>query len=217
MMQRFQLLHGGDYNPEQWLDRPDILAQDIALMKKAPVNTVTLGCSRGRRWSRRKVCLRWTGWPTSSTACMTTAFPPFWPPPVRRAPVDGATLPETQAFVLCEVAALQDTDPTTLLSVYTEDYFAGCPAVAIHSYGAGRAYYLASRFDAAFYRAFYRNAAQETGLTPAWPEALPDGVLAARRGAFVFVQNCNEHPVEVGGVALNRYGTAVWKNGEQIL
>ena len=74
-----------------------------------------------------------------------------------------------------------------------------------------------SRFDAAFYRAFYRNAAQETGLTPAWPEALPDGVLAARRGAFVFVQNCNEHPVEVGGVALNRYGTAVWKNGEQIL
>lgn len=43
MMQRFQLLHGGDYNPEQWLDRPDILAQDIALMKKALVNTVTLG------------------------------------------------------------------------------------------------------------------------------------------------------------------------------
>ena len=60
-MQRFQLLHGGDYNPEQWLDRPDILAQDIALMKKAHVNTVTLGCSRGRRWSRRRVCLRWTG------------------------------------------------------------------------------------------------------------------------------------------------------------
>lgn len=43
MMQKFQLLHGGDYNPEQWLDRPDILAQDIALMKKAHVNTVTLG------------------------------------------------------------------------------------------------------------------------------------------------------------------------------
>ena len=28
-MQQFRLLHGGDYNPEQWLDRPDILAQDI--------------------------------------------------------------------------------------------------------------------------------------------------------------------------------------------
>ena len=42
-MQGCKLLHGGDYNPEQWLDRPDILAQDIELMKKARVNTVTLG------------------------------------------------------------------------------------------------------------------------------------------------------------------------------
>ena len=38
-MQGRKLLHGGDYNPEQWLDRPDILAQDIELMKKARVNT----------------------------------------------------------------------------------------------------------------------------------------------------------------------------------
>ena len=43
IMQQLRLLHGGDYNPEQWLDRPDILAQDIELMKKAHVNTVTLG------------------------------------------------------------------------------------------------------------------------------------------------------------------------------
>ena len=25
--------HGGDYNPDQWRDRPDILAEDIRLMK----------------------------------------------------------------------------------------------------------------------------------------------------------------------------------------
>lgn len=37
------LLHGGDYNPEQWLDRPDILAEDIRTMKKAGVNVATLG------------------------------------------------------------------------------------------------------------------------------------------------------------------------------
>lgn len=37
------LLHGGDYNPEQWLDRPDILAEDIRLMKKAGINSATLG------------------------------------------------------------------------------------------------------------------------------------------------------------------------------
>lgn len=38
-----KLLHGGDYNAEQWLDRPDILEEDIRLMKKAGVNVVTLG------------------------------------------------------------------------------------------------------------------------------------------------------------------------------
>jgi len=38
-----RLLHGGDYNAEQWLERPDILKEDIRLMKKAEVNVVTLG------------------------------------------------------------------------------------------------------------------------------------------------------------------------------
>lgn len=37
------ILHGGDYNPDQWLSRPDILAEDIRLMKLAGVNCVSLG------------------------------------------------------------------------------------------------------------------------------------------------------------------------------
>lgn len=38
-----RLLHGGDYNPDQWLAYPEILEDDIAFMQKANVNTVTLG------------------------------------------------------------------------------------------------------------------------------------------------------------------------------
>lgn len=38
-----KLLHGGDYNPEQWLDRPDILEKDIEYFKKAHINTVSVG------------------------------------------------------------------------------------------------------------------------------------------------------------------------------
>lgn len=37
------MLHGGDYNPEQWLDRVDILEEDVRLMKRAHINCVTLG------------------------------------------------------------------------------------------------------------------------------------------------------------------------------
>ena len=37
------ILHGGDYNAEQWLDRPDILAKDIEMMKEAGMTSATLG------------------------------------------------------------------------------------------------------------------------------------------------------------------------------
>ncbi|WP_077611921.1 beta-galactosidase [Clostridium sp. Marseille-P2415] len=37
------LWYGGDYYPEQWLDRPDILEKDLEYMKKAGINMVTLG------------------------------------------------------------------------------------------------------------------------------------------------------------------------------
>ena len=42
-MEITKLLHGGDYNPEQWLAYPDILAKDIEYMKEAKINTVSLG------------------------------------------------------------------------------------------------------------------------------------------------------------------------------
>lgn len=38
-----RILHGGDYNPEQWLNRPDILKRDIEFMKQAHINCVSVG------------------------------------------------------------------------------------------------------------------------------------------------------------------------------
>lgn len=38
-----KILHGGDYNPEQWLSHPEILEQDIAYFKKAHINEVSIG------------------------------------------------------------------------------------------------------------------------------------------------------------------------------
>ena len=37
------LIHGADYNPDQWLDRPDILADDLRLMKLANCNAMSVG------------------------------------------------------------------------------------------------------------------------------------------------------------------------------
>lgn len=37
------LMHGGDYNPEQWLSMPEILETDIERFKEAKINTVSVG------------------------------------------------------------------------------------------------------------------------------------------------------------------------------
>lgn len=38
-----RFLHGGDYNPDQWLDYPEVLIQDLKLMQQANTNTFSLG------------------------------------------------------------------------------------------------------------------------------------------------------------------------------
>lgn len=43
MSKMTELLHGGDYNPEQWLDSPEILEKDIEYFLKAKINVVTVG------------------------------------------------------------------------------------------------------------------------------------------------------------------------------
>lgn len=42
-LQTKKLLHGGDYNPEQWLKYPEVIEQDFKLLKEANVNTITVG------------------------------------------------------------------------------------------------------------------------------------------------------------------------------
>jgi beta-galactosidase len=37
------LIHGGDYNPDQWLNHPEILEEDIRLMKLSKCNVMTMG------------------------------------------------------------------------------------------------------------------------------------------------------------------------------
>ena len=45
-----RMLHGGDYNPEQWLDRPDILKKDIEYFKYSICRNLFLGSTgTGRR------------------------------------------------------------------------------------------------------------------------------------------------------------------------
>ena len=43
LFKQHKIFHGCDYNPEQWLDSPDILEKDIEMMKQAHCNIVSIG------------------------------------------------------------------------------------------------------------------------------------------------------------------------------
>lgn len=132
----------------------------------------------------------------------------------RCAGVDGWHIAQAEGRVLCELTAPEGAET---LMVYDQEFYKGLPAAARHRFGRGTAYYLATRFEPSFYRTFYAPLCAEAGLEPAWPEALPDGVLAARRGAFVFVMNTNAFAVTAGTLSLDGYGTAVFRDGARIL
>ena len=38
-----KFIHGGDYNPDQWLDHPEVIDRDFELFKEAGINSVTVG------------------------------------------------------------------------------------------------------------------------------------------------------------------------------
>lgn len=43
MKQVNKIIHGGDYNPDQWIKTPEIWDEDIRLMKEAHINSATVG------------------------------------------------------------------------------------------------------------------------------------------------------------------------------
>lgn len=124
--------------------------------------------------------------------------------------VEAGVPAEASGSILCEVAAPEGAQ---VLMVYDEDFFKGAPAVARNSYGSGTAYYLATRFEKAFYPAFYREVCAPL-FAPVWPEPLPEGVLATKRGEAVFLQNTNAESVHIDGRELPGYGTMVCASGQ---
>lgn len=56
------LLHGADYNPEQWLHVPEILEKDIAMMQQAGCNTMSVGIFSWSMLEPTEGSIALTGW-----------------------------------------------------------------------------------------------------------------------------------------------------------
>jgi beta-galactosidase len=105
-----------------------------------------------------------------------------------------------RASLLCELIHVE-ADSTQVLGVYGDDFYKGRPALTVNAFGEGAAYYIASRNDESFHRAFYRTLADQLKLPRVLACELPVGVTARSRrddgSEFVFIMNFTSQPKSV--------------------
>ncbi|MBD2871568.1 beta-galactosidase [Paenibacillus sp. IB182493] len=97
---------------------------------------------------------------------------------------------EYSARELCDLIHLEGAEA---LAVYGEDFYAGRPALTINKLGKGKAYYIASRNEAAFTNALLARIVEQEGIKRVLDSELPPGVTAQLRtdgdSDYVFVSN----------------------------
>jgi beta-galactosidase len=105
-----------------------------------------------------------------------------------------------------DVIEAKGAEPIVL---FTDDYFAGNPAVTRHSYGDGAAYYIGTELDRSTLNGLFDRVSREIGLEPVLP-ALPQGVEAVCRNGVeesaaqvIFLINHNN--CDVGFTITDRY------------
>ncbi|MDR3708646.1 MAG: beta-galactosidase [Capsulimonadaceae bacterium] len=98
----------------------------------------------------------------------------------------------------CDILHLEGAES---LATFTDDFYAGGPAVTVNKFGKGQAYYIASRNDERFQDDLVGSVIKQLGIAGVLGDALPDGVTATSREkdgrTFVFVMNFNNAPVDV--------------------
>lgn len=105
---------------------------------------------------------------------------------------------KSEARHFCDIVHLEGAEAA---ATYGEEFYAGSPAVTVNRFGDGRAYYIASRNDAAFHEAMAAALIDDLKLQTALPGELPAGISAQVRAKnderFLFLLNFNPTPQKV--------------------
>lgn len=93
-----------------------------------------------------------------------------------------------------------------VLATYGSEFYAGMPALTVHSFGKGKAYYQAFRDQGDFWEAQAERILQPLQIPSCLESPLPEGVVASLRGEFLFLQNYSGIPaasIPLGGSYLD--------------
>ncbi len=107
------------------------------------------------------------------------------------------------AEVLCD---LLHTEGAETLSTYDNDFYAGMPVLTCNTFGSGKAYYVATRSNQDFYRAFLTDIMKEAGVEPLaeGSDKVEITLRENKNGSFLFLLNPTDESQEV---TLKKAGT----------
>lgn len=86
-----------------------------------------------------------------------------------------------QSYTAHELCDLIHLEGARALAYYQHDFYKGMPALTVHDFGQGQAYYIASRNKGDFHLDFYKKVAEKAGVKPVLSTNLPAGVTAQKR------------------------------------
>lgn len=113
---------------------------------------------------------------------------------------NGFLLPNKETYSCCDMCDIIHAETAKVVAEYASDFYAGSPAVTVNDFGAGKAWYIASRPEQAFLDMLYKKLLDQAGVKRLI-ENLPTGVQVATRegenGKYLFVMNFARKPVQV--------------------
>lgn len=113
---------------------------------------------------------------------------------------NGFLLPNKETYSCCDMCDIIHAETANVVAEYASDFYAGSPAVTVNDFGAGKAWYIASRPEQAFLDMLYKKLLDQAGVKRLI-ENLPTGVQVATRegenGKYLFVMNFARKPVQV--------------------
>ncbi len=196
---------------ESFEDYQLIIAPMLYLLKPEVVDRIETFVEKGGTF----VCTYMTGMVNENDLCFMGGFPG----PLRK--LLGIWCEETDAlheedsnsvrltmdglmdktYAVHELCDLIHTETAEVLGTYTDDFYAGYPALTRNKFGEGNAYYIAFRNHEDFEKAFYTNLLSILDITNPLSMELPQGVSLTTRydenHQFYFLMNFKDEEVSV--------------------
>ena len=138
------------------------------------------------------------GYPAPLREVLGLRIDEFWPLPAGGTIVVNAGNESYQGTIWSEWVQAEGAQ---VMATFGEGVLAGRPAVTRHEFGAGVAWYLATRPEPPLMRVILEQAREDAGVLPVLP-GLADQVQAVRRGEHLILLNHGDTEVSVSGVTL---------------